>query len=364
MKIRKGFVSNSSSSSYILCYDKTKALNQPEDIIKYIKEKDNSLIIRGWDLGEGDDIFELSEDQRSLIRKFPKQFINANSGTKIKKKWFYDGETQKTASDDITIPKIEAFPEAEMISISDIDYKDIDVDMSDIPSPSDIENTEEKSKVFHNWQEIHSKRVLEKKEELTEQKIKETKEEYLKNNNIPSENIVAEKVAISWRSCTSENWCEFEFADRYLEDEDFEEIVNFPMLFKKYNFRQPKPFTIVCRDILDDKQTIIGYLKTHEKFNPCYLTWFNEVYDEVYNKVTCLDLFEVGDEERNLLLNNEDAFLKSQRKVKFFTEAQFINQYGDLSGYREIRKVLTGFGKVCFIPKGNDLKDFKKEFLK
>lgn len=356
MKCRNGFVSNSSSSSFILCYDKTKVLSKPEDIIEYVKEKNSPLIIRGWDCCEGEDIFELSEEQRSLIRKFPKQFIKMNSGTVTRQKWIYDENAEDSYTQkEITIPKIEAFPEAELIPATEIEYKKIEVDMSDISS-------EEYTEVKRNT--IESDRILEKRHKLMNQFAQELRKYYSNSNKIPLKNIIAKKVDVSDRSCSSDYSYSSDFAERYLAEEDFEDISNFPSLFKKDKSNQVKSFAVICKDVIEDKKAIIKYLQNHAYNPPCYLTWFNEVYDEVYNTVTSFDLFELGETEVDELLKYASYFLKSPKQVKLFTRAKFINQYGELKGSRSNRKIYTGFGRVCFIPSESDLKDFRRNFIK
>ena len=65
MKIRKGFVSNSSSSSFILKSD--GVFMGREATVEWLKNPDNwnkELLVIGEEMNEGDDIFYLERDQR------------------------------------------------------------------------------------------------------------------------------------------------------------------------------------------------------------------------------------------------------------------------------------------------------------
>lgn len=72
MKIRSGFVSNSSSSSDLLCYNDCSLLKNAKAILQFLKKDMNSeVLLIGKEFGEGRDILWLSQDEKRLILKFP-----------------------------------------------------------------------------------------------------------------------------------------------------------------------------------------------------------------------------------------------------------------------------------------------------
>ena len=69
MKIRYGFVSNSSSCAYLLIYKDDSVTTDPFEVIKALQEHPNQdIIFDGGPFGEGSDIFPLDSDMKSLIR--------------------------------------------------------------------------------------------------------------------------------------------------------------------------------------------------------------------------------------------------------------------------------------------------------
>ena len=59
MKIRRGFVSNSSSSSFILLRGSMAPLNRVQTVEFLKNNLDASILVVGASLGDGDDIFFL-----------------------------------------------------------------------------------------------------------------------------------------------------------------------------------------------------------------------------------------------------------------------------------------------------------------
>lgn len=80
MKIRNGFVSNSSSSSYILTFqDKVLGV---KDIIEYLENNPNVPIILQYedDTNEGENVFVLTNGERNYILENKEKFLEVRDG--------------------------------------------------------------------------------------------------------------------------------------------------------------------------------------------------------------------------------------------------------------------------------------------
>lgn len=80
MKIRKGFVSNSSSSSFILKSD--GVFMGREATVAWIKNPDNwnkELLVIGENMSEGDDVFYLEDSQKKIILDHEERFLKGES---------------------------------------------------------------------------------------------------------------------------------------------------------------------------------------------------------------------------------------------------------------------------------------------
>ena len=71
--IRAGFVSNSSSSSFILRY-KTNKMTTPKEVLDNL-DKFEEIYVVGRDLCSGYDVFELTYEMKRVIKNFPERWI-------------------------------------------------------------------------------------------------------------------------------------------------------------------------------------------------------------------------------------------------------------------------------------------------
>ena len=80
MKVRNGFVSNSSSSSFILKSDGVTL--DKKGTLEWIKNPENSnkqLLVIGEEMAEGDDIFYLDGIKENVILEHEERFLNNKS---------------------------------------------------------------------------------------------------------------------------------------------------------------------------------------------------------------------------------------------------------------------------------------------
>lgn len=75
MKIRRGFVSNSSSSSFILLRGSMAPLNRVQTVEFLKNNPDASILVVGASLGDGDDIFFLDKERVDFILDHEERFL-------------------------------------------------------------------------------------------------------------------------------------------------------------------------------------------------------------------------------------------------------------------------------------------------
>ena len=382
MKIRSGFVSNSSSSSFILTYDKKGVIDSASKIVEYLKNtKDNSrLYFRGRELNEGEDIFELEDEDARLIRLFSEQFEDINEGTESRTD--YSSPEEYT---EINVPKVRLYTKAVLsVDPAGFEYYNYDkynniVDMSDVehlkhdislavlingPTDEDRQKNphiEEDIKEQKEYERIFEKRIT----EYRQQRVKNVKNEdtlYLVKNGSNVNDIVSEFVDIDNEALgdCSASW--EDFSERYLEDPTIDPEDYNPDYYKaahKYilkgdNYKLNKSYIVVYDELLEDKNKIMEYLKDNlDKDN--YLVWTNPALN-VKKEVVETILYNVGEEEYEAL--EKLNFKNCKKKAYLYTNAVILyNVEGTIS---KAGSYMLGEGKIACVPKGGDLKDFRK----
>lgn len=354
MKIRNGFVSNSSSSSFILLYSASKATHDPSEIVKYLKDHPNaSVLFRGGDICEGEDIFELDEDMKHFIRIFADEFIKNNTGTRIHR--VYDDDY--TSHQDVEVPKITAYLGNEnYIKYDDSEYVDIEdeVDTSDIG-----ECPENGSDEISAWYSAFYK----KEGELRKTKLRDYIDSLVKEDiNKGVTDVVGEHVYIDNQATDSI----YDFCERYLTKEDSQDYQD---IKRYYKYADSQPYLITYTEITSSKQDIIDYVEamkddfgTLRDLRDFFICRYNSAL-ETWNDSCNLDLYQIGEDEAKAILKNKKAFLNSNYEIKAFFGCSVYHNGDDLYSTRD-SKVFLGNGRVATINSGDGcLYDFKKTFL-
>ena len=360
MKIRSGFVSNSSSSSFILTYQKSMVITDPEKIVDIVRDYPyEPMIIRGWDLSDGEDIFELDNEQRSLIRKFPKKFIEMNKGEVTRTNYVYNPETKDYDHEDYKVPAIRAYLDAQFLP-DPYEYESPEVDMSDVEKPEDITQEElckyyedkeghpetaKKLEYANNYYNLERERSMKAANDKRDALMQEEIDKFVAEG-IPREDVGYELVHVDYR--TSEDDI-YDFAERYITKEEFGSGEETHIT----NGRQVAPFVIFYDELLTSKKEILKYLKEHEDTHGV-VYWTNEVYNYLSeNSEVNIDFYKVGKQEREVLIKglseNDDT------REMYFAVNGTINDKIAPSG----KKYILGYGNLAIIEEGQDLVDLE-----
>lgn len=243
MKVRNGFVSNSSSSSFIIAYDKTGNITDANEIVNYIDNNLRSEILFKSDLCDGWDMFFLDMHQKNYLLKHKKRFIKYSGVEDILTDWSADKDENGNYPT-YKAPHVEAFTKVFSFYHYPYEYDNPEVDMSDIPyvdiSVEDgmavVKGTatkEQKDRIeaSNEWYRIKDERVhneiTRKKDEL----LNELRNNLLKEGADP-DNLVINIIEVDNDSCDPDGNYDYEFAPRYfgLDEDTYYEPVGDPDL--------------------------------------------------------------------------------------------------------------------------------------
>ena len=238
MKVRNGFVSNSSSSSFLLAYDKTGVITDAKKIVEYVDNNLRNEIFFKSDLCDGWDIFSLDMHQKNFLLKHWKRFVKYSGGNAIFTDW--SGEKDENGNyPTYEAPYVEAFTKVLEFYHYPYEYDRPEVDMSDIPKPdisfedsiASVKGTstpEQKARVdaANEWYRVQSMREHEENLRRRDKFLDDTRKKLLEKGADP-ENLVVELIEVDNDSCDSDGSYDCEFASRYFgldEDSYFEPV--------------------------------------------------------------------------------------------------------------------------------------------
>lgn len=389
MKVRNGFVSNSSSSSFILCYNKNEVLEGPEAIISYIQENPNKrLVFFGQEINEGDDIFEMDDDIKSLIRRFPDLFIeNTKNGVPF---WNYSEGSSRGC---YKYRPVRAYPNADLTYAEDLydwnpsaEVLGITPEEELLGNPSILD--ENNRFVYADW----FKKVIAEKidtqnfnsEKEREQAINELHGEYVSNyySNIRGPRELEyyrkkttqkakeimdkvgydsyEKVDIDCRS--GDRVYSEDFVERYLSDEDYEDYETFANRVSRHKER---PYLLCYDDVLTDIKDIYERIKTlsGKVSSEYYLfTRYNKALKNITKTENDFEFYRLGDKEIKYLLDHEKDILKLKKKYILFTNSSVILP-GEEKSIPEMRNHRNlNYGHIYVVNTETNFPDFKRLF--
>ena len=206
MKFRNGFVSNSSSSSYVLAYDSRRVMNDPEQIVEFIDNNLRKNILFWGSYGEGEDMFELGIDQKNYLLNHKKRFVKYNKGTYIDDVYVDDDSPKGYHVEKEEKPYLTAIAEPYEFHETGLDYERIEADMSDFPEPTDGDWTA-------YWKE-QGKRERALWAEKKKNYIDKEREDLLKNGADP-DNLIVKIVNVDNCNCDPDGNYDSDFAPRY-----------------------------------------------------------------------------------------------------------------------------------------------------
>lgn len=238
MKFRKGFVSNSSSSSFVLAYDKSGILTDPRDIVDYIDNHPRARIFFMSDLCEGYDLFELNNKQKNYLLKHRQRFIKWNRDPVKALDWDAEVEEDETPPE-IESPSVTAYTKVFDFYHYPFEYNTPEVDMSDMEEvcltiEEAVKTTEvfvspeltEKARKSEEYWQIKEKREREAIRKQKKDYLEKVKEGILEKEKL-LENLEVKLIEVDNNSCDPDGSSDYEFAPRYFgldEDTYYEKI--------------------------------------------------------------------------------------------------------------------------------------------
>ncbi len=343
MRTRNGFVSNSSSSSFLLTYDSRKILETPEDILEILrKSPDSRVIIRGTELSDGEDCFELDSEQKSLIRRFPQEFIRTNSGTEFRSRYVFekDGTCRE-----------ESYELSKIRGYLDADLQNIDREMWDSWTDSRDESGEDS--------ESYRKKVVDR----ISCRVKDSMKALGEIGPEDEKNIVSEEIYVDYDNSNGDMSSPSEFAERYLTYEDPEEYAS---IFHTGKFSRMKehPYAILYSDFTQDRKKIVEEIEALSSRgytgDTLAIARYNKVFSDTLD-ISSLDLYTIGEDEGRMILDDRDSILEGQYEYLLLRNPVVVER--SLDSTPQGMRMSVGYGRLYMSGAGENIPDFCKVIM-
>ena len=129
---------------------------------------------------------------------------------------------------------------------------------------------------------------------------------------------------------------------------------------RHYQALKNAPFAVGYTDFLYDRDLMLEIIETSSSKDSIAIAQYNDV-EELKPDILNLDLYFLGWEEKDLILQHKEEFLNSPLMILMLTDAK-VYRNGDCITTGGCR-LLLGYGVVSEILPGQDLVDFKEVFL-
>ena len=129
---------------------------------------------------------------------------------------------------------------------------------------------------------------------------------------------------------------------------------------RHYQALKNAPFAVGYTDFLYDRDLMLDIFKTSSSQDSIAIAPYNDV-EELKPDILNMDLYFLGWEEKDLILQHKEEFLNSPLMILMLTDAK-VYKDGDCIITGGCR-LLLGYGVVSEILPGQDLVAFKEVFL-
>ena len=326
--IRKGFVSNSSSSSFVISYNRNAVVRGAKDIVEFLKSYPNEQVIfDGGDWREGSAVFIMDDNVKSLIRKYSEEFISHPRAREIEYA-LYTGDLSHNE-----------------------DY------MRD--------NTLYFSQ-FNEYRTVGNSGTVKHLYELSSDDYYKAVEDYLDSLDGMTEDRDSKLVWIDYELHDGDSMDLVDFYDSFISTEDEGErlfaIQSSLDDWGEFSGAPAVPYALMYKTRIDSKEDIVEYLKythTGDNLGICYL---NESYEYVTGGFVGLEMYALGQREIEYLIEHEEEFLGSTLNVSLFIDYRFHNKLVNINNVDVGKSLLLRTGKFkeivdCF-------EDFANTFFK